>query len=375
MADPSNHPEPRGERAAPLGAADLQQFNEYLLQISRSGMPMEQGLGLLSREMGSSKLKGAVDALMADLQAGMPIEQAMARHGQGFPPLYGRLIEVGIRTANLPGVLARFGRHMETVAALRDALWRACAYPTVVFTALLVLLTLLAYGLLPNYFRLVSQMPMRALAFKQGSAAATAPIPLLAWGVYYLGLAAPYALAILGIGAVGTAGAQAVLRASGRDRAWLDRVVLRLPLMGRAARDSYVASWLDVLAIGTESGLDLPQALAMAADAVSLPSLSRDSEAIATQLQHGRPVTEASLKRLPAMIPMAIDLAQLTGRLPQTLSALAEQFQQQAERQIRLIPDRVMPALLLGVGVLAAIIMYTLWMPLSNLLEQLISLT
>ena len=48
-----------------MGAADLQQFNEYLLQISRSGMPMEQGLSLLSREMGSSKLKGAVDALMA----------------------------------------------------------------------------------------------------------------------------------------------------------------------------------------------------------------------------------------------------------------------------------------------------------------------
>ena len=369
MADPTQSSTPA---ASALSAADLQTFNEYLLQISRAGMPVEHGLTILSRELRSSKLKSAIDALVSDLQKGVPIAQAVAAHRQAFPPLYGQLIDVGIRTSNLPAVLARFGRHMETMAALRDSLWRAIAYPAVVFVALLILLTFLGYGLLPHYYAMIGGTNIVNVNWFTGHRMTYTPqIPLLATVVLYAGQVAPFALAILLIAGIAAWIASAALRASGRDRVWIDRLVLKLPVVGRAVRDSYVASWLDVLAIGTESGLDLPHALKLAANAVALPSLDHDSTAIVSQLERGQSTADASLRRVPVMIAMAIDLAQATGRLPTTLIALAAQFQQQAERQIRLIPGRVMPVLLIAIGLIAGAIMYSLWVPLTRLLQGL----
>lgn len=361
-------------RPARLGAADLQTFNEYLLQISRAGLPIEGGLMALSRELQSGKLKRAVDALADDLRSGVPLEKAVAGRRGSFPPLYGHLIDAGVQTADLPGVLGRFGKHAQTVADLRSSLWRACSYPAVVFIALLGLMTFLGYGVLPRYFALVSQMTYSTWQRRDGwpydSTVQGIQLPAMAWAMLYLGRLAPFILVALLLIVACSYTAYVVMRANGRERGLVDALT-RLPIVGRALRDSYVASWLDVASLGAAAGLDLPRALRLAGDAVALPSIQKDTVAIAGRLESGRPAGDVALVRLPATVPMAIDLATGPGQLPHALSALADQFEQQARRQISVLPGRVMPALLIAIGLLAGGIMYSLWIPLAQLLAGL----
>jgi len=355
-----------------LGAGDLQTFNEFLMQISSAGVPVERGLSLLSSELQSPPLKAAIERLVRDLEAGEPIERAISASRSSFPPLYGQLIDAGIKTSNLSAILQQFGRHMDDMSELRDSLWRACAYPAAVFVGLLLLLSFLGYWLLPGYFASLQIMKFKVFDMKTFQyISVPTHIPWSATLILYLGRLAPVLLglyALLGIAvSLGVRSAR-----SGRgDRRWIDRFVLLLPIVGGAVRDSYVASWLDVLSIGVSAGLDLPRAIRLADNAVALPSLTEDGEAICGQIEHGREAALAQITRLPMTVPLAVDVAQASTHLPRSFASLAQQYREQARRQIRQIPGRVMPALLLAIGLLAGGIMYSVWLPMAELLQAL----
>ncbi|MDB5325631.1 MAG: pilC [Phycisphaerales bacterium] len=373
MASPATDAAGHGGAQSRLRPADLQTFNEYLLQISRAGLPIEGGLTALSRELQSGKLKDAIDALANDLRSGVPLEKAVAGRRGSFPPLYGHLIDAGVQSADLPGVLGRFGKHAQTVADLRSALWRACSYPAVVFIALLILLAFLGYGVLPKYFMLVDKMGYQSyhrvgpgLDIENHQVS----LPAMAWAMLYLGRLAPYILGLMLFAGVALAVIYFVLRSTGNERGMVDTLT-RLPIIGRALRDSYVASWLDIASLGAAAGLDLPRALRLAGNAVALPSIQHDTDAIVGRLESGQPVGDVPMSRLPATVPLAIEMATGPGQLPEALSSLANQFEQQARRQIAVLPSRVMPALLVCIGLLAGGIMYSLWVPLAQLLSGL----
>ena len=298
---------------ARLGPNELQMFNEYLLQISRAGLPIEAGLAALSRELGSGRLKSAIDALADDLRAGVPLEKAVAGRRGSFPPLYGHLIDAGVQSADLPGVLGRFGKHTQTMADLRSALWRACSYPAVVLIALLLLMSFLGYTVLPRYFTLIGNMgtaryPYRLGPGMWGEADRPIGLPVMAWAMLYLGRLAPFVLALILIAIAAVAIVYAVLRSQNRERGLVDWLT-RLPIVGRALRDSYIASWLDVASLGASAGLDLPRALNLAGRAVALPSIERDTAALISRMASGQTVRDTPLSRLPATLPLVIDLA------------------------------------------------------------------
>jgi type II secretory pathway component PulF len=297
-----------------------------------------------------------------------------------FPPIYARLIEAGIRSGNLVGVLHSFGRHLATVARLRQELWRACAYPLVVLLAFGMLMIFLSYWVLPQYFRLLDGLfatsggGMSFLTTRSISPGRQAApnLPLLAVAIFWLGRAMPFLLGAVAVATVVVVGAWAILRSLGRERGWVDTVVLRLPLLGSAIRHSYVARYVDALAIAVRSGLDLPRALDLASHVVALPSFERDGRSLIAALEQGRPLDQAPRpRRLPASLPPAIALASSAGNLPDVLSALARQYEQQADRRTRLIPATVVPLLILLIGLTAGAIVYSLWVPMVRLLQNL----
>ena len=355
-----------------LGVADLQTFNEFLMQISSAGVPVERGLALLSNELRSPSLRAAIDRLVRDLEAGEPIERAIGTNRDSFPPLYGQLIDAGIQTANLTAVLQQFGRHMDDMSELRDSLWRACAYPALVFFALLVLLSFLGYWLLPGYFASLQSMKFKVIDLRTfQSVSVPTQIPWAAVLILYLGRLAPVLIGLYVLLGLAISLAVRAVRTGRGGRRWIDRVILPMPIVGSAVRDSYVASWLDVMSIGVSAGLDLPRAIRLADSAVALPSLTADGEAICGQIEHGREAAEAPISILPLTVPLAVDIAQANTHLPRSFASLAQQYREQARRQIRQIPGRVMPALLVTIGLLAGGIMYSLWLPMAELLRSL----
>jgi type II secretory pathway component PulF len=362
-------PAARPALRASMSHDDLALFNEQLIQLTQAGLPMERGLSLLADDLERSNVKRAMQSLAGDLSSGKSIESAVESRRTEFPPIYAKLIDAGVRTGNLPGVLHGFGKHLETVSRLRSELWRAAAYPMVVLIAFALLLTFLSYLVLPQYYALIKDISFKSYNWRTGDITVVAfDMPLPARVLNVVGLSMPYLLGAGLLAAVVVWGVWRMLKISNQEGPWVDAVVLRIPVLGRALKQSYLTRWVDTLAIGVRSGLDLPQAIGLASQVIALPSLKSDGDEMINLLASGRGLDQAPrLRRVPASIPPSMELASQSNRLPQFLDSLARELARQTEQRIRMIPAVLTPLLVILIGLCAGIIILGLWSPMARM--------
>src|ERR1051326_9129959 len=87
---------PLGANVAGLSPEDLITLNEEIAGMARAGLPLDQGLAALAREMGRGRLQQVTNAIARDLQAGQTLPDALQRQGKRVPPFYAGLVSAGI---------------------------------------------------------------------------------------------------------------------------------------------------------------------------------------------------------------------------------------------------------------------------------------
>src|SRR5262245_43178607 len=92
----------RPVRAKPLSGEDFAAFNQQLAHLSAAGLPIEQGLRLIAEDLRHGGLAQSVRSVSTELESGVALGDAFKKHEKQFPPLYGTLIEAGVRANNLP---------------------------------------------------------------------------------------------------------------------------------------------------------------------------------------------------------------------------------------------------------------------------------
>ena len=105
-------------------------FNQQLAAMLREGIPLEGALEQLCAGMRSGLLRAEVEALEADLAKGTPLKEAMAR--RRVPEFYARMVEIGARSNDLPGVLTLLADHYHGANALWTRLKGLMVYPLLV---------------------------------------------------------------------------------------------------------------------------------------------------------------------------------------------------------------------------------------------------
>src|SRR5439155_7333432 len=138
-------------RVRPLRAEDFASFNLQLAHLTAAGLPVEHGLRLIAQDMRRGRLKETINQLAGEMERGTPFDQAFEKFNDRFPPLYSRLVAAGIKSGDLPGVLLNLGRHIDLVARLRAAMWRAASYPMMILGGLAVVMIFLGIVVIPQF--------------------------------------------------------------------------------------------------------------------------------------------------------------------------------------------------------------------------------
>jgi type IV pilus assembly protein PilC len=343
-------------RAAPLTGGEFMAFNEQLAQLTAAGLPVEVGLRLIARDMRSGRLAESVRRVAADLESGMSLPDAFENHRRLFPSLYGRLIDAGVRSNQLPAVLFNLGRHLELMQRLRGTLWRATSYPLMVLVGVGFVLVFIGQVIVPSFEEIFqdfdTEMPFITLAVMS---VAKWILPIA------VGIASAIVLWMI---------VWAVLRVMGKSQAVLDYVVMPIPLIGAVLKRNLIARWCDALKLGVQSGLDLPASLQLAGDAVASPLLKRDGQALIQTLESGRALDEhPRLAVAPEAVPAAIHLASQQHDLPSLLENLSQMYQQQAELRLATLQSTLAPILLIVLAALIGTVVAALFLPLIQLMQ------
>ncbi len=112
-----------------VGRNEFLLFNQQLASITKAGVPLERGLRELSHDVASKSMRQLIEDIAADLEAGVPIEEAFGRREKQFPPLYGRILKAGVETGRLSEMLTSLNRHLELAGHTRRIIFEAISYP------------------------------------------------------------------------------------------------------------------------------------------------------------------------------------------------------------------------------------------------------
>jgi len=355
--DPTAAP-PRARRGI-LGADDFLVFNQQLAHLTQAGLPVERGLRLIALDMRSGALAKAAEEVARELEAGTPLQEAFSHHAARFPALYGKLVDAGAAAGNLPGMLFNMGRHLELVTRLRQALWRTLAYPLVVLAALSLVMLLISLYVLPRFEEIYLQFRLEP--------------PLITRTMMVLGHVYPWIFTVVAALVILLFGVLIIRHILGLEGHAGEAILRRIPLIGGVLRASLLARWIDALRLSIEAGLDLPRALQLAAEATGSVPLTREAAGLAAIVQQGRPLSTYQGRLIPATVPAAMELAASTGDLPAALYTLCRMYEQQAEHRLRILPNILMPLLMLFVGGAIALCIGALFAPLLQYIRLLSS--
>lgn len=208
---------------------ELAFFNQQLAAMLQEGIPLEGALKQLSAGMRDAPLRAEMEALEKDLASGKPLSEALAQ--RRLPELYRRMLVVGVRGNDLPGMLTLLADHYHRTNALWTRLKGLMVYPLLVLVvslSLTLILTLVFSRFLTSFFEQLHTPPLLL---------ATMWVPPIVLAV----------LAALGLGAV--------LLPS-----WRQRLRWRLP----AFKEASLAQLASALALMLRKGTTLPEALGLA---------------------------------------------------------------------------------------------------------------
>ncbi|MBX7105003.1 MAG: type II secretion system F family protein [Gemmataceae bacterium] len=340
---------------------DLATLNEQIAGMARAGLPLDQGLASLARDMNRGKLRRVTKGLSSDLESGATLPEALDRWEKELPPYYAGLARAGLRTGRLPEVLHTMTTYSRKIAEVRSTILEAFAYPAVILFVAVVLFSALSLVGIPEFGQIFSEFRM--------------PLPAITVYVLWMGqhpIQSFLLPAVIGV-AVLLIGRWILLSFEGGRRFWAD-IVYNIPLIGTLIRSARLAAFTDLLACMVQYSVPMHEAFPLAGDAAGDPFIAEQARTVGQRLQSGESLGKALAGHglLPEWVAWMATAGERRGSLAETLHEVAEVYRRHVDVRAGLLRNFLPSLLIVGTAVvLAGVFMMALVVPLVTLIEGL----
>ncbi len=329
-------------------------FNQQFVTLIKAGLPIPGSLELLARRQKDETFKAQLENVAARIKTGESLSSAFDAQG-GFPLIFTTTLLAGERSGNLEEVLQRYTEFQRVALTTRKKLTSALVYPALLITLVLGLLIFLLTFVVPRFAQLYDQLDAKLPAITTF---------MLAVGNFAqnYGLYAGGALLILGFllyrWSKTDAGANAI-----------DKLRLSIPSLGTIWLRYQVALFSRTLSTLLTGGLPLVPSLETAARSISSRQVSNAVFASVTQVREGKGLSRSleSTRVFPELAIEMVEVGESTGALPTMLNSVAAFFEEDVETSLTAVLSLIEPALLIGMGVLVAFILLSLYLPILQL--------
>jgi type IV pilus assembly protein PilC len=323
---------------------EVMHFSRQLSVFVQAGIPIMQSLDVIAEETTDKLLKRVLVEMIAQLQAGDTFATAAASHPEAFPRYYVAVLESAELTGTLDKILDELADYLQRDLDARSQVISALIYPAVVACLAVVTVVVLAAFVLPKFKTFFESLnaklplPTRMLLSVSGF--------ISAWWYAILGVVLLLVIAFV------------ALRRSTKGRAWLDAVILKLPVAGSLVQAAIVERVCRVLASLVTAGVDLPRALAVTADSSNNAVYSAGINHIREQMMEGaglaEPLAETGL--FPAAARQMFRVGEETGTLDKQLETAASFYHRELELKVKHFTSLFEPAVIIFMGVIVGFV-------------------
>jgi type IV pilus assembly protein PilC len=337
-------------------AKDLSVMTRQWAAMLRAGVPVVQALGMLCRSMSAKSLVAVMQYVRSDVEAGVALHDALAKHPKHFSGLYVHMVQAGEAAGILDSMMERLSLTLEKNEAMRSKIRSALMYPIAVMAVALVILVLILVLVVP-VFQDVFQSFGAELPLATQVVVGMSNALVRAWPA-----ALPLGVLLLWAG-------QQSSPAASRVRQWLARWWLHWPVLGPLLTTSVVARWAQTLSALLAAGVPLTEALGPTAQACDHAVFARITLQIQRRVVQGHNLSESMAQngRFPAMIVQLCATGEETGALDSLLGRAGVLMESELDDQVNGLSSLLEPLIIVVLGGFIGAILVAMYLPIFSL--------
>ncbi len=334
-------------------ATELAVFARQLSTMISSGMSILRALYVLEEQTESKFLKETIVAVRKDVEAGLSLSDAMARHPKVFSQLFVAMTQAGEMGGVLEDALIRVADQLQKDASLRRQIKAAMVYPTmVIIFAVGVMMALVAF-LVPVFVGVFKQFGGELPALTKVSVGLSEMVTGYWWLMF--GSAAAIAISFI-----------KWKKTTWGRRQW-DHFRLHVPMkIGAIVQQVAVARWSRTLASLTSAGVPLLQALDITGRTGGNVAIEEAMEGVIASVKRGgtiaAPLAQAPI--FPSMVTHMVGVGEETGALDAMLDRVAEFYEEQVEASVKALTSILEPIMIILIGGIVGFIVISMYLPL-----------
>lgn len=334
---------------------DITVFTRQLADLLEAGLPLMRGLDVLWEQTDNRRLQEVLASLATQVKEGKSFSEALTLYPKIFSNLYVNMVKSGEVGGMLSEVLARLADFGENEEELRAKVRAALAYPILIlFVGMATVAVLLIFVVpkLVSLFQDVGQilpLPTRIL------------IELSQGLVHYWWVV--LSMVVLSVFLLRRG------RLSRSVRLAIDGVKLRLPVWGPLIKKVEIATFARSLATLLSHGVPILQAMQVVVQATNNELLRGEFERIGEQLKGGTTFSQ-ELRRgrmFPALVTNMVAVGEEAGNLDRSLFKIADTYEREADRAMKLMTSLVEPVMILVMGSIVGFIVIAMLMPIFQI--------
>ena len=330
-------------------------FNQELATLLRAGMPLVQSLDILRQRVEDSGFRTILNDVHDRVRAGAALSEAFEAQGRQIPGVYTASLLAGEKSGGLEEVIRRYVEHVKVISTVKRKTLSALVYPAILMSLSLVVVAIIVLQVVPEfegfYQSFDAELPVTTRAIVAVSAYTRS-----------------YLLVIVLGGAAAVAAVWYWLRQPGRA-AGLDRVLLKIPTVGRIAARFATSQLARTLATLLGGGIPLVNALDVAARSLGNRYFADQLALVGQRVREGESLAAALDARgiFPAVAIKMVEVGESTGALREMLTSVADFFDEEIDTELGRFVTIIEPALLVVMGVVIAGLLIALYMPLLQM--------
>ena len=358
------NPQTVKERAKPLFGStgskvkpgDVAVFSRQIATMMASGVPMVQSFDIIADGQKNVRFKNILLDVKQNIEGGAALHEALGRYPVQFDELYCNLVHAGETSGVLDTVLDTVATYKERTEALKKKIKKALFYPMMVMAVVFIVILIM----------LLFVVPVFAKTFQDAGAQLPAPTQLLVDASKFMQSCWYIVIGVIVGGIVALVVAK---KRSPKFAHFLDRVALKMPVMGNIVRNSAIARFARTLGVTFRAGVPLVEALDAVAGATGsivygeAVKQMRDDIAVGHQLQLAMKQTGL----FPNMVVQMTAIGEESGSLDNMLFKVAEFYEEEVENAVDTLSTLLEPLIMVVLGTIVGGIVIALYLPIFKL--------
>lgn len=323
-----------------------------------SGLPLDQSLNIIAEQTTNKKMGEIIYAVKNDIESGSTLANALKKHKEVFSDMYVNMINSGEKTGNLDGVLKRLTDMTEKSLALKRKIKGALIYPTIVSIVAVGVIALIMTFVIPTFAEMYSSSGMHL----------PLPTQMVISTSLFLKANIVYILAILTLMIIAL---KISYKKFYKFHRFMDKTILNIPIIGILSRKGSVANFSTILASLSSSGIDILEALDIAAKTAGNLIIEETLMEVKDMVKRGENLSDsmAASGEFPDMVIQMVSVGEETGTLDEMLQKVYLYYEEEIDNTVKNLTAMIEPVIIVVLGGIIGFLVIAMYLPIFKMGE------